>query len=489
MRRVNSDLGENQDYKKRMNNLSVDKEFIFERDDLPKGWVRTIVGTIYDIIGGGTPSTKIAKYWNGTIPWISSADVFGLYDIRPRRKITMEAIKNSATNLVPAHSIIVVTRIGLGKIAHTDMPICFSQDSQALICDNSAIFVDYALYYLSTLVQDFKYNNRGTTISGVTKKQLFELDVKIPPLPEQKRIVTKIESIFAQIDAGKEKLARIKVLLKQNKQSVLKDAFEGKLVPQDPNDEPADVLLKKIHKDSKNESVYEKNNLPRNWIRISFIEIAEMNPKKPENRTINDNLKVTFIPMKHVEKLTGNIDLSIIRKYIEVKKGYAYFENNDILFAKITPCMENGKITIIQNLKNKIGFGSTEFHVIRLAQDLSQKFYFYYLIQDIFRDIAKNHMKGTAGQLRVPLDYLKNIQMPLPPLNEQKRIVSKIESIFGRIDAIEKQVNNSLTKLDHLKKSVLKKAFEGKLVPQDPNDEPASVLLEKIKQKKPHRKK
>ena len=409
---------------------------VFEKESLPKGWIKTTIGYIYDLVGGGTPSTKIRKYWKGDISWISSADIHGLYDIRPRRKITPEAIKNSATNLVPAGSIIVVTRVGLGKIARTKTPLCFSQDSQALIENVSFTHPDYVLYYLSQTVQLFKHTSRGTTISGVTKKQLSQLTLPLPPTNEQKRIVSKIESIFAQIDAERKSLDNAKVLLKQCRQSVLKSAFEGKLVPQDPNDEPAEALLNRIHKDSSDKLFFEKNSLPQGWTSKHLTNIAKINPKKPENGTIDDDLEVSFIPMKCVKELTGNIDLSITRKYTEVKKGYTCFKNGDIIFAKITPCMENGKIAIVHDLKNEIGFGSTEFHVIRLKDNhLSPKFYFYYLIQDNFRDCAQRNMKGTAGQLRVPSDYLKNSMIPIPPLPEQKRIISKIESIFGRIDA------------------------------------------------------
>ena len=210
------------------------KELILKNDRLPNGWIKTNVGQLYDIIGGGTPSTKIEKYWKGNIPWISSADIYDLYDIRPRRSITVEAVKSSATNLVPSESIIVVTRVGLGKIAYTKTPICFSQDSQALVGNNSIIDPHYALYYLSKAVQIFKYSNRGTTISGVTKKQLSELSFFLPPLNEQKRIVSKIESIFGNIDSIEKQVNDAIRSLNTLKQSVLKLAFEGKLVPQDP---------------------------------------------------------------------------------------------------------------------------------------------------------------------------------------------------------------------------------------------------------------
>ena len=155
--------------------------------------------------------------------------------------------------------------------------------------------------------------------------------------------------------------------------------------------------------------------------------------------------------------------------------------------------MENGKIAISDGLKNGVGYGSTEFHVIRLTDPkMSRKFYFYYFIQTDFRKKAESKMKGTAGQLRVPTDVLSKELVPIPPLNEQKRIVSKIESIFDRIDAKQKEMEklemclkSIPDSINELKNSILKQAFKGKLVPQDPDDEPASVLLEKIKSQKP----
>src|SRR3990172_2744961 len=166
--------------KDKNNSILVSTESLF-----PKGWVWTRVGQLYNIVGGGTPSTEIAGYWKGGIPWITSADIHGLKDIRPRKQISKDAIENSATNLVPKNSLIVVTRVGLGKIALTKVPICFSQDSQALINSSFLLYPDYSLYYLSKAVQVFKYTHRGTTIAGVTKKQLAELEFPLPPLPEQ----------------------------------------------------------------------------------------------------------------------------------------------------------------------------------------------------------------------------------------------------------------------------------------------------------------
>ena len=219
------------------------------------------------------------------------------------------------------------------------------------------------------------------------------------------------------------------------------------------------------------EAVSERDNLPEGWITCLLSEIAQINPPKPTKGSLPNNLEVSFVPMKNVEELTGNINLSETREYSEVRKGYTYFQDGDIIFAKITPCMENGKIAIATGLKNRVGFGSTEFHVVRVADPISRKFYFLYLIQADFRNNAKCKMKGTAGQLRVPVAYLENILTPLPPIKEQKRIVSKIESIFAQIDTKQQELEKLALQIrfvpdsfTELKGSILKKAFEGKLV-------------------------
>ncbi len=223
---------------------------------LSKGWVWTRVGELYDIIGGGTPSTSVEAYWKGDTPWITSADIQGLKDIKPRRFITKTAIKDSATNLVSAGSLIVVTRVGLGKVALAEVPLCFSQDSQALIKKGDVINENYALYYLSQAVQIFKYKHRGTTIPGVTKKQLAELMVALPPLPEQHRIVAKIEELFTRLDAGVEALRKVKAEIRRYRQAVLKHAFEGRLTEEwrkahKGELEPASKLLERIKEERK----------------------------------------------------------------------------------------------------------------------------------------------------------------------------------------------------------------------------------------------
>ena len=157
----------------------------------------------HDVLSGGTPSTKIKDYWEGTIPWITSADIVDLKTATPRRHITEKAIKESASNLIPKNNVIVVTRVGLGKLFLNDFDVCISQDSQGLIVKRDLVLPEYLVYVLQTEVEKFKSNSQGTTIQGVTKKQLKSLVIPLPTFEVQQAIVDEIEGYQKIIDGAR----------------------------------------------------------------------------------------------------------------------------------------------------------------------------------------------------------------------------------------------------------------------------------------------
>ncbi len=203
-------------------------------------------------------------------------------------------------------------------------------------------------------------------------------------------------------------------------------------------------------------------NLPNGWVNTCIMDIAEINPRYPSIGDAKDR-DVSFVPMKCVEEQTGQIDLSYSRKLSEVRKGYTYFTDGDLLFAKITPCMENGKIAIAKGLTNGLGFGSTEFHVLRSPEPVLATLLFYFLLQESVRRDARKGMTGSAGQLRVPARFLEGLDFPLPPLPEQHRIVAKIEELFSDLDAGVEALKKVKAELKRYRQAVLKAAVEGKL--------------------------
>ena len=204
-----------------------------------------------------------------------------------------------------------------------------------------------------------------------------------------------------------------------------------------------------------------KKYFPSHWSKYNLDSLSDINPRF--NIKISDDTDVSFIPMKNVYELSGKLNLMEIRKLADVKKGYSFFKDEDVIFAKITPCMENGKIAIVKHLVNGIGFGSTEFHVIRCNKNLLNKYLFYFLTQSSFRRLAKARMTGTAGQLRVPKKFIQNSEIPLPPLEEQHKIVAKIEELFSELDNGVELLKKAKEQLKTYRQAVLKYAFEGKL--------------------------
>ena len=282
-------------------------------------------------------------------------------------------------------------------------------------------------------------------------------------LNEQHRIVSKIEELFSELDKGVESLEKAREQLKVYRQAVLKHAFEGNLTA-------------KWREENQDKSGLENAG----WQFVKLHEIAEINPRLDKS-AYADELTVSFVPMLAVEAGTGVIDVSHVRPFHEVKKGYTHFQENDVLFAKITPCMENGKMAVVPLLKNKIGFGSTEFHVLRTSNRVSEQYIFYFVSSQLFRKNAEHNMTGAVGQRRVPATWLANEYVLLPPLPEQRIIVARIEKILSQITRLLKETDAQLIKTKLLRQSILKRAFSGKLVAQDSHDEPASMLLARIR--------
>ncbi len=219
------------------------------------------------------------------------------------------------------------------------------------------------------------------------------------------------------------------------------------------------------------------------WITVSLGQVAEINPKLTAYERLSDDLEVQFLPMKLVEEVSGKIQLSEVRKIGEVKKGYTPFENEDVIFAKVTPCMENGKIALVSNLKNGIGFGSSEFHVIRSSDAIKAKYIFYYVVRQQFRNEAEAKMTGAVGLRRVPKQFIESVPIPLPPLAEQQRIVSKIEELFSELDKGIENLKTAQQQLKVYRQAVLKSAFEGKLTKDWRDQNPDRVVSDVVEEK------
>ena len=231
--------------------------------------------------------------------------------------------------------------------------------------------------------------------------------------------------------------------------------------------------------------------LSAGWCIAEMTEICRVNPTI-DKASIPDDLDVSFVPMPAVEPGTGRIDVSGTRKFGTVKKGYTPFLEGDVLFAKITPCMENGKMAVVPSLKNGLGFGSTEFHVLRASDGISPQYLYYCVSSQSFRREAEHNMSGAVGQRRVTTPYLSACNLPVPPLPEQHRIVAKIEELFSELDKGIESLKTAQAQLKVYRQALLKHALEGKLTAQWRTDNPdkletAEALLKRIQKEREQR--
>ena len=201
---------------------------------------------------------------------------------------------------------------------------------------------------------------------------------------------------------------------------------------------------------------------PQSWAVALIGEIANLNPRLDKSE-IASNLEVSFVPMPAVGAESGKIDVSARRRFSEVEKGYTGFKQGDVLFAKITPCMENGKMAVVPEVHGGLGFGSTEFHVLRPTDGIVAEYVYYFVSSKRFRADAEHHMTGAVGQRRVPTTYLSQSEIPLPPHAEQRRIVEKIEELFSELDKGIENLKQARAQLAVYRQALLKHAFEGKL--------------------------
>jgi type I restriction enzyme, S subunit len=203
------------------------------------------------------------------------------------------------------------------------------------------------------------------------------------------------------------------------------------------------------------------SDLPKGWTVAAIGEIADINPRHPKD--LQDSLPVTFVRMPALSEVSLNFESTEGRLLREVRKGFTHFAEGDVLFAKITPCMENGKAAVATNLLNGLGCGTTELHVMRPLGGIDPKYLFHFVHREAFREEAAGSFTGTAGQLRVPVSFIKDAAIPIPPLNEQRRIVAKLEQLLSRVEAAQERLATIPRILKRFRQSVLAAAYSGLL--------------------------
>lgn len=448
---------------------------------VPAGWAAIPLGcAIASNTGGGTPSKQNRTYWNGAIPWASVKDIQSeKYLTRTIDSITEEGLRNSSSNLIPPNRLLVVTRMGLGKLAINKMPVAINQDLRA-IEPNEALDLDFA--YL--LFKALKLIGKGVTVKGVTLDVLHSMPVALPPLAEQKRIVAKVDELMALCDRleaqQQERDTRHAALARASlsrfaeaptpanldflfhksypitpadlRKAILTLAVQGKLVPQDPTDEPAAASLSRLGLNSTSENKKGSDefddSLPLSWTRVRFEDIALTAGGVTLGRKLGDRKTVTLPYLRVANVKRGEIDLSIIKEVSiaedEIER-YALREN-DLLMTEGGDWDKVGRAAI---WKGQISTYLHQNHVFRSrmrSDEINPVWFERYFNSPDGRRYFESASKQTTNLASINMRQVRGCPVPFPPLAEQSRIVAKVDQLMALVDRMEKQLSEARIK-------------------------------------------
>jgi len=309
------------------------------------------------------------------------------------------------TFLVKAPCIVVGRKGSVGRVNYFEIN-CFPIDTTYYVKHNENVLTKYLYYQLLSMNLETMASGIGSP--GLNRNDLYELSIPLPPLDIQRQIVAEFEALER---------------------------------------EDADVYSKII---SLRNNVVNLFDDVRGYKAIALSQIASFNPPRTEIADVDDNTLISFVEMASVSN-DGFIERSVERKLNETRKGgYTYFRDNDIIIAKITPCMENGKCALAVNLKNGIGMGSTEFHVLRCGDKVIQKYLFAFLNRPSVREAAQQQMTGASGHRRAPVSFYEQLNVPLPPLEKQHEIVAAIEQQESEIAQLRRRLVELKTEKSHI---------------------------------------
>lgn len=427
---------------------------------LPEKWITCKLKDIGEIIAGGTPSTNEPSFWGDEISWITPADLSGyksMFISKGRKSISIKGLQSSSARLIPKGSVLFSSRAPIGYIVIASNELATNQGFKNIVL-YSGIDSKYLYYYLMANKQLAEENASGTTFKEISATKFAELPLVLAPSNEQVRISDKLDELLSELEKGKEQLQTSLEQLKVYRQSILKYAFEGKLTNTSVNNE----------------------ELPSGWKIKTVKQISNVlgdglhgTPKYSEDGDyffINgNNLSDGVIEIKNNTKRVSKTEFEKYKKPLNDKTilvsingsiGYTAFYNNEQVVLGKSACYFN------------------------VVEGINKKYVRYFLKSNAFTSYANENATGSTIK-NLGLKAMRDFPIPFPPNeSEQDRIVELIESQFSIYQNVEETIQSNIREADVLKQSLLEKAFKGKLVEQDPADEPATVLLKRIKKQR-----
>ena len=429
------------------------------KGDIPSNWQYWRLADVGFWFGGGTPASSEDAYWDGDIPWVSPKDMKSHRITTSIDKITLKAIKNSAAKLIPSGAVLFVTRSGIlahsFPVAAADVEVTVNQDIKAIkpveVIDTN--FLAWTLRAAESKILS-SCSKHGTTVHSIEVPALKDLSVAIPPLAEQRRIVAKIEELLSDLDKGVESLTTACDQLKAYYQSVLKSAFKGELTE-------SDAVA---------------------WTEYTVGQLTTDIRYGTAKKCAVDTTKTPVLRIPNVA--SGRIDLEDLKhaNFTADEFRKLRLESGDILIVR-----SNGSASLVGLsaivTEAASGYVYAGYLIrLRIKKDIVlPEFLNLYLHSPMVRAGIERQARSSSGVHNVNSDEIKAIPLIIPSIRVQEKIIATVNQVRSQIDVLESSIETELAHANVLRQSILQKAFSGQLVAQDPTDEPAAVLLERIR--------
>jgi len=411
-----------------------------------KNWVVSKLKDIGKIVSGGTPSTGNRDYWGNEIAWITPADLSGYsskYISKGRKSISKTGLEHSSAKLVPKNSVLFSSRAPIGYVVIASNDLATNQGFKNII-PNSNIDSLYLYYYLKASKKLAEENASGTTFKEISSSKFGELPIPVPPLDQQQAIVSKLEELFSKLDNGVESLKTLQEQLKVYRQAVLKWAFDGRLTNANLKD----------------------GELPEGWEKTKVEDVATVMSGQPfRSETFRDTGKFQVIRI-------GNVRPGVLR----LNEQPVFLDEVEKKILEKSKLEIGDTIITLTGTRNKRDYGFTtiilypnlllnqRIAAIRFNEKYLPKFFLYFSCTDEFKNQFFANETGNVGQGNVGMNAVRLSTIPYPHVIEQKKVVEEIESRLSVCDKIEETITNGLKEAEALRQSILKKAFEGKLI-------------------------
>ena len=434
---------------------------------LPENWCWTRLGKITNVVGGGTPSSSKKEYYdNGTIPWLSPADLSGYSDIyisRGQKNITELGLSKSSARLMPKDTVLLSSRAPIGYVAIANNAISTNQGFKNFL-PSDAFYSRFLYWYLKSSKSLLESYASGTTFLELSGSKASIVEYPLPPLTEQKRIVHRIESLFAKLDEAKEKIQQVLDGAEMRKAAILHIAFTGELT-----------------KNWRKENGISEDSWKLKKIGDIFNLFSGKGFKASEYTT--NGIKLLRISNVSYGSFDWEDTKYLPYEYKEIEKKLLLREN-DILIALNRP-ITNGKLKICLIDNNEEYILYQRVGCMRCKEDvlLNSKYVFYAFNDYEFLRIFSDKLQGS-DQPYINLPELKSLLIPMCTIKEQSEIVSKLETILKLENYIANTGTSLLSRIDTMKKSILAKAFRGELGTNNPTEGSALNLLKEVLQDK-----